>query len=478
MSSTHFKEFRFGYASAEQESAAEPDLLVSGYLDTDGIIREAREGNRFLFLGYKGSGKSAISEYLRLNSLNSPELFVTPLFLSDFPYSDFKNIVRGDSEPEAKYPTAWSWILLLQFVDSFSRDNGPHGEIRYQFDSIVESLRSSGLLPAPSLKEIVLRSSKKSLKINIPTLFDVSYEWGKSGDSLSLPFFVEQLRRLVCQFKSSSRHILVIDGLDDILTSRVVQFQALAALVLEVSRINLSFLREGTPAKVILLCRTDLYEKLPGANKNKIRQDAAIHLDWYHDPRRPDDSKLIHLANHRARLTKPGVTDLFAEFFPAKIEDKEARHFLLELTRHTPRDFIQLLKNIQDFSGDGPLRRDEILSGVRSYSLNYFVPEVKDELVGYVEGEQIDAAIELLGSLRKRDFWFRELSEMASQRKLSLDLAKVIHALFECSAIGNVTKLTDGMQYYTFKFRNRNSVLNLEDRLILHRGMWKALNLT
>lgn len=89
-----FEKLRFGWASAEEEGASEPDLLLDGFLDVDGIIEEARNGHKFLFMGYKGSGKSAISEHMRLTAQSNPQQFVTTAFLADFPYSDFSRLAK------------------------------------------------------------------------------------------------------------------------------------------------------------------------------------------------------------------------------------------------------------------------------------------------------------------------------------------------------------------------------------------------
>jgi hypothetical protein len=111
--------------------------------------------------------------------------------------------------------------------------------------------------------------------------------------------------------------------------------------------------------------------------------------------------------------------------------------------------------------------------------MDYFRPEIRDELHGYIDLMSLDRTLDLIGSLRKRDFYYKELFEKAKSSNDSgvPDFAPVISALFECSAIGNVHNRPGGTTYYTFKFRNRNSTLNLDDRLILHRGMWKAMNL-
>jgi hypothetical protein len=265
-------------------------------------------------------------------------------------------------------------------------------------------------------------------------------------------------------------------------------------LVMEVSRLNNSFRDNGVPAKILLLCRTDLYEKLPGANKNKLRQDAAITLDWYRDPRQPGGSNLIQLVNLKARVTDPSVTDIFKSYFPDEVRLHKVRRgrtepvmqLLLDFTRHTPRDFLQALKHIQQFAVETPhplirrkLTSDQVMSGLRSYSINYFLPEIKDELVGYFSASTVEAAFSLIGSLRKREFVYEELKQKASQqsRFAELDLPGIVTALFECSAIGNIHHERRNQHMYYFKYRNRNSTLNLDDTLILHKGLWRALNL-
>jgi hypothetical protein len=57
-----FKDIQFGFSSAEAERAEDPGLLLEGYLQLNNSFESARIGPKFLFLGYKGSGKSAIGE--------------------------------------------------------------------------------------------------------------------------------------------------------------------------------------------------------------------------------------------------------------------------------------------------------------------------------------------------------------------------------------------------------------------------------
>jgi len=88
-----FLKINFGYMSAEKESTSAPQLLLEGYLDHGNLAHEALYGERFLFLGYKGSGKSAIAERGRLLAHGNPELFVTVAHLHDFPYETLRSEV-------------------------------------------------------------------------------------------------------------------------------------------------------------------------------------------------------------------------------------------------------------------------------------------------------------------------------------------------------------------------------------------------
>ena len=449
--------------------------LVFGQTLTD----KALDGPTFLFLGYKGSGKSAIAERIALISEEKFDRFVTILNLADFPFTPFSKIIHGDVEPEAKFPDAWSWLLLIYLVDSLRGDESiRHGD-PVAFQSAVNILAATGILPNPDLKQLVRESAKRSFKLTLPKVFEEKTESEKAITALSdVPNFVNHLKKLISTVRSNGHHYLVIDGLDDILTQRDVQYRSLGALIFEVARLNSSFNKLGVPAKIIVLCRTDLFVRISGANKNKIRQDLSIELDWYHDTHDPTELSLVHIARLRGALVPGGPPDVFTKFFPAEVDGVPVHRFLLEYTRHTPRDFLQLLKNIQDFYKGGVLQRSQILNGVRQYSISYFHPEIVDELNGYFDEKDITKIFECITQIQKRDFFVSELLQRARELDLSEETARdMLSHLFDCSAVGNVQNRPTGTTFYTFKFRNRHSTFKLDSRVILHKGMWKALNL-
>jgi hypothetical protein len=83
------------------------------------------------------------------------------------------------------------------------------------------------------------------VRLSLPLDFGLEYDSGAAEtDELFFLHVVEYLRRIVARFRSRSRHIIVIDGLDDVLARNVFQYHSLMALINEAMRLNL-LLREN-----------------------------------------------------------------------------------------------------------------------------------------------------------------------------------------------------------------------------------------
>lgn len=474
-----FSDIEFGKARAELEAARYPELLDKGYIDYKNAYQKLVSGEMYLVLGSKGSGKSAIGEKLRLDAEKNNKATVSIAHLADFPFKSFSKIFSGDSEAESKYPTSWSWILLLMIVDKLRADPGARNAINIDYNQAINELVNLGLLPTTDIKKLVIQSSKTSFKAGIPKILEYSKESSTSGSDLQFIALVEFLKELVVSYSTDGGLILVIDGLDDILTKREAQYQALSALIFEVDRLNMLFFRSKVNIHIVVLCRTDLFERLPGPNKNKIRQDSALELNWYHDLNTPGESQLVQLANLRASLSFSEPIDVFNKFFPKKFDNKSTMHFLIDHTRHTPRDFINLLNAIKEFSGDGVLSNKAITSGLKKYSIDYFEPEIRDELVGYVLEDSFDVFCSLISLIRQREFTYKTLISQIEDESISEEsLIEVLKALYGCGAIGNKWRTPSGSNRYEFKYRNKNASFDKSKTIVLHRGIWKALNLT
>jgi hypothetical protein len=406
-------------------------------------------------------------------------VFVTTTTLDRFSYHDFKLIAGGSGDHQVRYPTAWGWLLLVALVHSLQDDQAGLSRAPSQFTGVVGALEKLGLMPATDLALLATTSSKQSFKASVPKFLEYTTERVLSGQDVQLYQLVTTLQHAVLAFPTDSRHVIFIDGLDSIVTQRELQFQSLAALVQEASDLNHLFRRHQRPFKIVVLCRTDIFDRLPGANINKVRQDDSVSLSWYDDPRDPDRTRLLRLVSLRAQRSLGREVDLFGEFFPRSIDDRDTRTMILDHTRHIPRDLIQALRKIQQYAGtESSLSPRHVKSGLRLYSTDYFLPEVRNELAGYLDGDDVDRVLTLLASMHRPRVTYAELERVAHALDFgNLDLKSVIRALFDASCIGTVSEAPGRRPLYTFKYRNPTATILPGQVMRIHPGALKALNI-
>jgi len=473
-----FGGIQFGFASAETEGAEAPDLLLNGFFDDTGLSDTALEGMPFLFLGYKGSGKTALAEHARLLAEDRPDRFVTVTSLDRFSYGDFKAVAGGSADQQVRYPIAWGWLLLVALVQSLETDEGGRSQAPSDYRGVVQQLRELALMPDGDLARLVTTSSKQSFKASVPKFLEYTREQVSSGQDLQLYQLVNALKRAVLAFPTQSRHVIFIDGLDSIVPQKDLQFQSLAALVQEAWELNQLFRRESRPFKFVVLCRTDIFDRLPGANTNKLRQDASANLSWFDAPDDPGRTRLLQLVDLRARRSLGRPVDVFAEFLPREIDGRDTRKVILDHTRHIPRDVVQAMRKIQEQGTGARLDARQVKNGLRLYSIDYFLPELRNELSGYLEPDDIDKSLALLNALERPRASYAELEEKAGQLHLAPDdLSALIRALFDASCIGSVTETRGRPPHFTFKYRNSGATILPGQGIRIHTGALKGLDI-
>jgi len=481
MKNNEFQKIQFGYANAHAEAQENPNLLLNGFYDFFDVGHKIEKGAEWLILGYKGSGKSAVAERFRLIFKSNSQKFVRLVYIQDFQYMKFLNIVKEKEAVETILPTAWSWIIYTFLLNSFFEDNSVTLNNPEEFEEIKNSFKRMGLSNVTDIDRLVDLSSQSTFRLSLPKFAQKQWTKESKKRDIDIRWYLYNLRPYIAKLKSESKHYIIIDGLDDVLVSSKVQFDTISSLIFEANRVN-QFLKENrVPAKLVVLCRTDIFELLKGANKNKIRQDYSIDLDWNSNPKKPNQSMLIKIANIRGGLSIGKEVDVIDYFLPKKIFSRSPKKYLLDMTRHTPRDFLQLMRYIQLSSKKDNMQFNEIKNGLREYSNKYFLPEIYDELNGYASIEEIQGIVKTISHLRVRDFNFNELVGACTETDWCPTpdiLLKVLHALYECSAIGNVRYTTSKRKrFLSFKYRNRHSSFKRQERIILHRGLWRAFNL-
>lgn len=471
-----FRNIQLGKADAQEEGAEYPELLLNGYYDNNNIVYQVYDTTKFLFLGYKGSGKSALSEHLKLSA--SDGVNIDQQSLKDFPYKTFAKIVSGDSEPEYKLKVAWRWLLLVHVLSNLIEDKDAKPYNVSEIKALTDFMTQAGIFPLVGISALVKKTTSRTFQGSVKA-FSFNQTTNSENAQISFEWLIDYIRNKISGYKEMHKQVIVIDGLDDILTSRDIQYLSIAALINEVKDLNLYFKKNDLPFKIIVLCRTDIFERLPDANKNKIKRDCSYTFCWYKEGQdKQYDCGLIDILNLRGRLVYPEIGDVIQTLFPTQYKGTNIYEALLEMTRHTPRDFMQLMLSIQTVCTSPNVTAYNIEEGIKEYSTEYFLPEIKDEMAGYIQYKYIDSIVNILSSFREREFSYKQFLDSFNSLKIeTLSPDSILNVLYDCSAIGHAYSYGNGDQTrITFKYRNRNSSFNKSNRIILHKGLWKALN--
>ena len=183
-------------------------------------------------------------------------------------------------------------------------------------------------------------------------------------------------------------------------------------------------------------------------------------------------NKLIDL---RAKVSLGVEISVMDEFFPQYIDTgngkKNTLKYLLEHTRHTPRDFIELMNNIQKVSYQRGATTDSIKNGIRKYSENYFVGEIEDGLNGFLTDDEIDMIFRAIRSIGHINTNMNEIMvELKIEREKAIQIMEIMYG---AGAIINVS--SNGIM--TSKFRNRFSSFDPRQTIRVHSGLVKAFSL-
>lgn len=476
MNNYDYRKIQFGKADAKKESANYPNLLVDGYIDIDDVVDKALYSDIFLFLGYKGSGKSALSEHLKLK-YHGPDCLVDQIMLHDFPYRSFAKKVAEDDSLETRTSHAWRWLLLARVFSNILSDSAAVSDRIIEAHDLSKILKQYGLFPIKEIGDFAKKSTTSTFQLVIAQYLSAGYSAHKELDK-DIPYIAitDYLREILSSFSVASKQLIIIDGLDDILSGDSSQYVAIGTLIAEVDKLNIFFSDSNLPIKFIILCRTDLLGRTNNPNKNKIVQDSSYSFDWFDEQIiSPSDSSLFQIAQKRVNLVYPEITNFWDTFFPSEFRFKD----LLIHTRYTPRDFLQLLSKIKSAcTHPGIIEVKRINQGITDYSKTYFLPEIKDELVGYLKPDKIDELFTIFSSLSGPIVSYDQLLDSAGIMTsiTSDELFSACRILYDCGAIGN-TYVRQRKRVYTYKYIHRASSFAPKLDIVLHKGLRKALNI-
>lgn len=385
----------FGQPEAESENVVGQGL-VDYFEDYLGILSEMMVG-KFLFVGRKGTGKSAIAKYIKDQSDKSEDSFACILRMSDIV---IEKIVQQDDK-EHEYALL-EWLILLNLTKLIVKS----GSAKYtnEFGKLEKFLeRNTGSVEVDQ-KELIERLTTKKGEVSFDVLrhcFGGIINKSFQSKEQSAPYYkmitpLKEILKWLFETEDVKRreYWILVDDLD--VGYRLEDDNdndKLMDLIRIVRVFNTEVLNEK--CKILVFVREDICKHIVNKYNDsaKIIQSNNIPINWYLPPaeiKNEDDVPLKRLADRRIKIAFEKTGKAIASNkspWDCLIEENYSYNgssfkFILDHTFYRPRDIVTFLDAVRIGKYPIPLSYYNVKRALTKY-IDLTINEIKSELSLY-----------------------------------------------------------------------------------------------
>jgi len=479
---------------------AENDNRLIEYFFRTPILDQLYGYEKSIVIGRKGTGKTAIYKYIE----NEKTRYVSALLFKDYPWQvhdKYKNTIVSERE---SFVHSWEFFF---YIEIFKKMVALIGEFRSaqtqkQIRKIEKWIkRNWGSISFDHKETLSPQKRRRWVFSFAPSVM------GNSLGSVSTAFQQsDNLGNTLAEFNSkfekivenllndfNGEIILLFDELDLAYSSTDANYKnRLIGLLLATYAF---FSKFNKKVKIYLFLRSDIFNSLEFQDKNKIKDNMVVFLDW--DPKSTTSKlSLKQLISNRIKANINAKSDNFERnwneiFEPNNIGRNQTKwNFIIERTFVRPRDVIKFL-NLALEQAQNRLRADvdsidkitnTDIHVIRKKYSQYLIEELKDELTGSYD--EYDYYLEILRDIHKISFSFNDFLEsyktVNERRSLDANPTEVLERLFEFSIIGFYKPGGGGFggSEYAFRYTAESQPFNPKARKFkVHPGFKEYLEL-
>lgn len=457
------------HLEAKQESS---NLFF--YIDE---VNSIKAGKKCYIIGRKGMGKTAISEYL-YNQQN-PNIFSERLSFKNFPFNLLYSLENNIYTSPNQYITIWKYLIYNAICKMMAKNNSLDNNLLTVLNKVYSPQ------PIKALNKLVPKWTASGFGAEILGC-GLNMD-GISKNAANIPWTekADIFEDIIEQNADNSYYYILIDELDEDYrdfeneTQRKTYIYLLTSLFKAVQDIKAYFKDSNINIRPVIFLRSDIYSFINDSDKNKW-SEYKLDLIW-----KPE--KLYEMICHRLSINSQEIlsqSEIWSKVFPQKFvymgnqghNKMLAYDYITRSTHWRPRDYIYYISRCADLA----------LHNKDCYISSAIIKEVDKEFSDYLRGEitdetfailpDIDQIFSILSQIRKQTFDPVEFIKLYSTAysKNEEESKKILLQLFEHGVIGNQPSMK-GQQI--FKHEYPNALFNFNENIIVHRGLYKALQI-
>jgi hypothetical protein len=374
--------------------------------DEDALLREcfqnhpayiaAKAHERWLILGRKGTGKTAI--FRRLITERAPTHFAYGHTFDDYPWEHHDLQAQLGVPEERRYIHSWKYLILVSLAkillnqdQSQPWDESAVEPLEGLENFVVDSYGSRD----PDLTQLF--SPDRELRLKGSFKFGPAAVSAEKISVRDLPAHVQDVnnfvqRAVITALNPGCSYFVCFDQLDLGFTTDDPRYaQRLIGLLIAARELSRAGQEVGSRMSVVVFLRDDIYQLLQFEDKNKITENNVSTVEWD----RPGDSLTLRALMERrfGEAFYGSGTAAWDEVFNESREmpgrQSKYKH-ICDRTFLRPRDMIKFSNEVLQahkrlHAGETAARFDnEVVIGARDTYSDYLLRELDDEIAKHV----------------------------------------------------------------------------------------------
>lgn len=355
-----------------------PDALQDNQL-LDCFVRtkefeDALEGRRTIFIGRRGSGKSANFQAIKQELQQSSKTVLAEIAPDDFELQRISEFLKEEyplTDPRLAYRNTWNYILLSEILKSLAERTerlylSPGDIIRSSLHKYYEENRALLDLDFGARVISILRDLASSSTSTLES------DSRSDADEPIKSLRNYQIGRRLKEFadREDIMFFVVADDLDKHWMPDTRQsIDLLIGLIAEVDRLQRFF---GSRLKIVMFLKEDIYEVLSQYDDD-LPKRSLLRMEW-------TQANLKHLVAERLAFGANQHNDdddtTWSVVFPESVRGRPATEYILSRALPRPRDVLDLCQKSIDQAqrnGHSAVTEQDILDGEGSFSEGLFV---------------------------------------------------------------------------------------------------------
>lgn len=477
-------------------------FVVPPALPIDSLL----DGRKYFISGYKGVGKTSVLYYLQ-NEVQKRNTAACTSFI--YLKSDYEEVRKSNLDAVAKKLTAlidvsgeiqpskveflhiWRWVFFKKIVD----DSVEKKHVLFKRDAVWDKFETSvNRISFSSHDKRVISLSSLSISAQaspvsgISTGINASFKEIAKNDGAfkKLIDIVDQCEELFQKLTPTDiPYYIFVDEMeayygDENLLKR--DLTLIRDMLFTIHRIN-----NYRKVHIIAAIRNEIIfamDRFIQTNElNKITDGFSVPIRWTYSNTNSYNHPIIQILMKRISIVSQGKIPTFEEWFPEKINNKDAAHYILDNGWNKPRDIVRLLIAAQNDSihcNDTTFTQAAFDSLRKEYSKNSLA-EIRQELQSLYSSKEIETVIRLLrgGSRFTTSEEIRKKAAKGSPARIFWDKRQddILEDFYRVGFWGNVNR--SNMQYsWRWNHKGDTGVLSGDGwELAIHPALCSELSI-